>query len=236
MNSNPVNSECGAENKIDEQAIRKELERLLQSPIFVQSDRLARFLRFTVEITLAGEGATLKEYLIGTEVYDRRPPYHPSVDSIVRSEARRLRNKLRQYYESAGKDDPVFIYYRTGSYVPAFRPHRTDNRIHVTTHRSLNQLLAETLIDQTIDLSPADRQFDIQIVFEGTVRIVRSAPKSATPAVVSMSAKKPLQLSSPRNGRLYQYSLDRAAEPNESRKVIPRERTSVVADAARRPA
>ena len=29
------------------------------------------------------------------EVYDRKPPYHPSQDSIVRTEARRLRTKLK---------------------------------------------------------------------------------------------------------------------------------------------
>jgi hypothetical protein len=81
------------------------------------------FLRFTVETTLAGQGETLKEYLIGTEVYDRKPPYHPSADSIVRSEARRLRNKLKEYYESVGRDDPVLIYYRLGSYVPVLRAH-----------------------------------------------------------------------------------------------------------------
>jgi TolB-like protein len=46
------------------------------------------------------------------------------MDSIVRSEARRLRNKLKEYYESVGKDDPVLIYYRLGSYAPVFRPNR----------------------------------------------------------------------------------------------------------------
>lgn len=131
----------------------------------------AVFLRFTVETTLAGKGDTLKEYLIGTEVYDRKPPYHPSVDSIVRSEARRLRNKPSQYYESAGKDDPVFIYYRTGSYIPGFRRHRTYNRTHMTTHRALNELLTEGRITQTLDLSSGARRLDVQIVFEGTVRI-----------------------------------------------------------------
>ena len=50
---------------------------------------------------------TLKEYLIGTEVYERNSSYHPSEDSIVRSEARRLRSKLKEYYDSVGKDDPV---------------------------------------------------------------------------------------------------------------------------------
>ena len=100
--------------------------------MFIQSDRLSRFLRFTVEATLADEADMLKEYLIDTEVYDRKPPYHPNTDSIVRSEARRLRSKLKEYYESVGKDDPVLIHYRLGSYAPVFRPHRrldgNDNR------------------------------------------------------------------------------------------------------------
>ncbi|WP_051979051.1 response regulator [Edaphobacter aggregans] len=110
---------------ISEEAIRNELSRILESSMFVQSDRLGRFLRFTVETTLAGDGQRLKEYLIGTEVYDRPPSYHPSEDSIVRSEARRLRSKLKEYYDSVGKDDSVFIYYRPGSYMPVFRARRS---------------------------------------------------------------------------------------------------------------
>jgi TolB-like protein len=106
---------------VSEHAIRTELFRILESSLFVQSDRLGRFLRFTVEKTVAGESETLKEYLIGTEVYQRPASYCPSEDSIVRSEARRLRIKLREYYESAGKNDPVSICYRPGSYVPLFR-------------------------------------------------------------------------------------------------------------------
>src|SRR5580700_11760365 len=95
------------EPDLSERAIREQLSRLLESSIFVNSHRLGRFLRFTLDTTLAGQAGTLKEYLIGTEVYDRKPPYHPSSDSIVRSEARRLRNKLKQYYESDGKSDSV---------------------------------------------------------------------------------------------------------------------------------
>lgn len=110
------------EERISEEAFRGVLSRILESAIFIQSARLSRFLGFTVETTLAGQGETRKEYLIGTEVYDRKPPYHPSTDSVVRSEARRLSKKLRQYYEAVGKDDPVLIYYRLGSYVPVFRP------------------------------------------------------------------------------------------------------------------
>lgn len=109
------------QNAAPEEAVREELARILQSPIFAQSERLARFLRFTVEHAISGKSEGLKEYVIGTEVYDRKPPYHPSQDSIVRTEARRLRTKLKEYYESEGKDDPVFIYFRPGNYVPVFR-------------------------------------------------------------------------------------------------------------------
>ena len=106
---------------LSDEAIREELKRLLESAIFSQSDRLGRFLRFTVEQVLEGNQDALKEYAIGTEVYDRKPPYHPSRDSIVRSEARRLRAKLKEYYEGEGKHDPIFIYFRLGSYAPVFR-------------------------------------------------------------------------------------------------------------------
>ena len=212
-----VISEPARVGEIAQEAIHDELSRILKSSIFVQSGRLSKFLRYTVETTLAGAAETLKEYSIGTEVYERKPPYHPGVDSIVRGEARRLRSKLRQYYESAGKDDPVFIYYRTGSYVPAFRHNRADNRMLAPIHRALNELLAEGLITQTLDLSPADRKFEVQIIFEGTVRIVRSESAAAatapcasaknifgpcpTPKVVSVSAVNPLRLRDPRTRR-----------------------------------
>ena len=122
--SSAVGKPQNREADVSERAIREQLLRLLESSTFVQSQRLSRFLRFTVDSTLAGQAETLKEYLIGTEVYDRKPPYHPSADSIVRSEARRLRNKLKHYYEADGKGDPVFVYYRPGTYAPVFRLRR----------------------------------------------------------------------------------------------------------------
>jgi TolB-like protein/tetratricopeptide (TPR) repeat protein len=108
-----------------EQEIRAELARMVQSQPFINSERLARFLRFTVEAAIGGKADSLKEYVIGVEVYDRKPPYHPSQDSIVRTEARRLRSKLKEYYEAEGQTDPIFIYFRPGTYVPVFRRNET---------------------------------------------------------------------------------------------------------------
>jgi len=103
------------------ETIVRQLGRILQSKAFVQSDKLSRFLRFVVEHVLEGNAGVLKEYVIGVEVYDRRPPYNPSQDSIVRTEARRLRNKLKEYYGAEGKGDPLYVYLRPGSYVPVFQ-------------------------------------------------------------------------------------------------------------------
>jgi C4-dicarboxylate-specific signal transduction histidine kinase/TolB-like protein len=128
MGNGSVVSEPQDKEAISEEAIHDELGRILESSMFVQSDRLGRFLRFTIETTLAGDAEMLKEYLIGTEVYERNPSYNPSEDSIVRSEARRLRRKLNEYYESVGKDDSIFIYYRLGSYVPVFRLRLSQDR------------------------------------------------------------------------------------------------------------
>lgn len=141
MSVNLVVSEPKIEGKIPKETIREGLSRVLESSMFAQSDRLGRFLRFTVETTLAGEAETLKEYVIGTEVYERNSSYHPSEDSIVRSEARRLRSKLREYYDSVGKYDPVHIYYRPGSYVPAFRPGPREGGEYASTNAKPGEFL-----------------------------------------------------------------------------------------------
>jgi TolB-like protein/tetratricopeptide (TPR) repeat protein len=101
--------------------IRAQVEKILASRLFSRSDRLIRFLRFSVEQALAGNGDQLKEQLIGIEVFDRKPDYDPRIDPIVRVEARRLRAKLKAYYTSPGRSDGLLIGFPKGTYVPVFR-------------------------------------------------------------------------------------------------------------------
>lgn len=98
--------------------MRTQLGKILSSRTFTRSERLARFLTFTVEQTLAGRSEEIKEFVIGVEVFDKDASYDPRMDPIVRVEARRLREKLRKYYETDGKSDPICIEFPTGSYVP----------------------------------------------------------------------------------------------------------------------
>jgi serine/threonine-protein kinase len=106
---------------MDAGEIRRQTERVLSSRTFTASGRMSRFLRFAVERTLEGRGGELKEYLLGVEIFDREESFDPRVDPIVRVEARRLRSKLKSFYENEGSCDPLVIELPTGSYVPRFR-------------------------------------------------------------------------------------------------------------------
>jgi Tol biopolymer transport system component len=105
----------------DPEAARRQLERILESPGFVRNERMSRFLRFLAEQHLDGHGDQLKESVIAVEVFGRQPDHDPSQDSIVRTEAGRLRGRLAEYYVGEGKDDPIVIQLPKGGYTPAFR-------------------------------------------------------------------------------------------------------------------
>jgi hypothetical protein len=95
--------------------------RVLASDEFGNSKRLRRFLGYIVEQSLVGEFDGVKEYNIALEVFDRPPSFNPATDTIVRVEARRLRQQLAAYYHGAGRLDPVVIEMPRGGYLPAFR-------------------------------------------------------------------------------------------------------------------
>jgi Tol biopolymer transport system component len=82
---------------------------------------MSRFLRFLAEQQLEGHGNQLKESVIAVEVFGRKPDHDPSQDSIVRTEAGRLRGRLAEYYVGEGKDDAIVIELPKGGYTPAFR-------------------------------------------------------------------------------------------------------------------
>jgi TolB-like protein/tetratricopeptide (TPR) repeat protein len=102
--------------------VRALLEKILLSPGFRNSERMRRFLRTSVERTLDGATDQLKEFALGHDVFDRGEGYDPRTDSIVRVEARRLRKKLRAYYEGEGLLDKIVIQFHPGKYIPSFSP------------------------------------------------------------------------------------------------------------------
>jgi len=101
--------------------VRRQLERVLESPGFARNERRSRFLRFVVEGHLNGKDHELKESVIAVEVFGRSPDFDSRLDPVVRTEAIRLRARLSDYYLKDGKADALIIELPKGGYVPRFR-------------------------------------------------------------------------------------------------------------------
>lgn len=101
--------------------VRGQLSRILSSQEFAHNARLSSFLKFVVEQELSGCGDQLKESIIGVEVFGRRPDYDVRQDSVVRTEAGKLRARLGKYYATEGAAGQVVIELPKGGYRPVFR-------------------------------------------------------------------------------------------------------------------
>lgn len=142
-----VNGQRVAE--IPPDVVRQQVSRMLRSKTFTTSPRLSRFLEFSVEQTLLGRQSTLKEYIIGVEVFERTESFDPRVDAIVRVEARRLRAKVDQYYSHEGARDQVVVYYERGSYSPRLlRREEADSMLHALVPSSIQKPAPDSHIRQ----------------------------------------------------------------------------------------
>jgi len=101
--------------------VREQLERLLTHPLFCNSKRYPALLAYTVDQTLLGSAAELKERSIGIEVFGRTPSYDANADPVVRITAGEVRKRLTQYYYDISHAGELVIELPVGSYVPTFR-------------------------------------------------------------------------------------------------------------------
>ncbi len=104
----------------DPDSIWRAVGRIRSSRTMSGCNRLVQLLNFIVGATLKGEAIYLKETTIGVAVFGRSPDYDPKIDTIVRSQAWRLRAKLKKYYSSEGMEDNLVIELPLGHYVPVF--------------------------------------------------------------------------------------------------------------------
>jgi hypothetical protein len=106
--------------------IWRAVERIRNSSSMRRAERLAQLLTFLVEATLKGDTDYLKETVLGVSVFGRSPDYDPKADTIVRSQAWRLRAKLQAYYAGEGLNDPVRISIPKGQYAAVFTSRNRD--------------------------------------------------------------------------------------------------------------
>jgi len=117
----PPTSGVSLETPISREEVQGKLHKIFTSEAFRRSRRLQRFLEYVCELTLDGREAEINEFLIGSEVFERGSGYSPAEDSVVRRQARALREKLADYYAGEGSEDTLRIEVPKGGYVPVFR-------------------------------------------------------------------------------------------------------------------
>ena len=101
--------------------VRDHLKDVMASRAFAGSKRAQDFLQLIVEHALAGRFDSLRERMIGAEMFGRPIDYDTANDAVVRVKATEVRKKLAQYYQESGKKTAVRIELPIGSYVPKFQ-------------------------------------------------------------------------------------------------------------------
>jgi len=105
------------------ETIRDELARLIDSEALRRAPSHVRLLRYLVEKRVTGDAVALRETSIALEVFRRDPSaYDPRTDPIVRVSIGRLRERLETHYSHYDAPPKVRIVLPRGSYAPEFVP------------------------------------------------------------------------------------------------------------------
>lgn len=144
-------------DKIGEHAsptiVRKALASVLASRPFRTSKQCQDMLRYIVEHSLRHDPESLRERIVGVEVFGRSPDYDTSEDPVVRVRASDIRKRLAQYYQSTKpRDVAVRIEIPSGCYRAEFvvvhPPTTTENAPLPSTPRDLPIHGAQTTEDE----------------------------------------------------------------------------------------
>jgi hypothetical protein len=110
--------------------LQDHLKEVLEGDAFRGSHRSGQFLKHIVDQAIAGRFDSLKERVIGIEVFGRSPSYDTGTDAIVRVTASDVRKRLLQHYGRPGTAPEFRISLPSGSYIPKIthEPHHHKGR------------------------------------------------------------------------------------------------------------
>jgi hypothetical protein len=133
------------------------LQELIDGAAFKGSHRSGQFLRYIVEQAIAGHFESLKERLIGVELFGRSPSYDTGDDAIVRVTASDVRRRLLQHYGKYGATSEFRIILPLGSYIPEIvRRPRTKLDLHESDAGQNHESKAARQGTPTAHLAPQD--------------------------------------------------------------------------------
>lgn len=140
------------------------VERVGGSQCFHASARLREFFFYVCDCALRDAPEEATEQQIGMHVFNRRAGYNSSEDSIVRTHARGLRQKLSDYFGEEGILEEIIIEIPKGHYLPAFRPRAVPVPGHAVPGTALLPGVELPQIPPDVHAAPLRRRSIIWIV------------------------------------------------------------------------
>ena len=151
--TDPRTSEIGKilETEKDIELFQQHLKEVIEGAAFKASQRSGQFLKYIVDQAIAGHFESLKERVIGIELFGRSPSYDTGEDAIVRVTASDVRKRLLQHYGKDGATSEFRISLPLGAYIPEIA-RRTRSSANGNSH--LNGTVAEP--DHVADMPHPD--------------------------------------------------------------------------------
>jgi hypothetical protein len=128
-----------SETKGDIASLQKHLKEVIEGDAFKGSHRSGQFLQYIIDQSIAGHFDSLKERVIGMELFGRSPSYDTGDDAIVRVTASDVRKRLLQHYGRPGATSGFRISLPSGSYIPEIvrEPHKQMGLPALVAHRDI---------------------------------------------------------------------------------------------------
>jgi hypothetical protein len=135
--TDPRTSEIGKilETESDIELLQQHLREVIEGAAFKASHRSGQFLKYIVDQAIAGHFESLKERVIGIELFGRSPTYDTGEDAIVRVTASDVRKRLLQHYGKDGATSEFRISLPLGAYIPEIA-RRTRSSANGSSHLS----------------------------------------------------------------------------------------------------
>jgi hypothetical protein len=151
--TDPRTSETGKilETEKDIELLQEHLREVIAGPAFKASQRSGQFLKYIVDQAIAGHFESLKERIIGVELFGRSPTYDTGEDAIVRVTASDVRKRLLQHYGKDGAASEFRISLPLGAYIPEIA-----RRTHSSANGNAHFNGTETEPDRVAELPPPD--------------------------------------------------------------------------------
>src|SRR5260370_4013454 len=89
--------------------LQQHVKEVIEGEAFKGSHRSGQFLQYIVDQAIVGHFESLKERVIGVELFGRSPSYDTGEDAIVRVTASDVRKRLMRHYGRDGSTPEVHI-------------------------------------------------------------------------------------------------------------------------------